>query len=59
MNWLILNLPFMVFATALILGVMAAGLYLDYRKEEAKSSSMARHPSVVSKAAAHKQEKIG
>ncbi len=49
----------MVFATALILGVMAAGLYLDYRKEEAKSSSMARHPSVVSKAAAHKQEKIG
>ncbi|MDA8117391.1 MAG: hypothetical protein M0000_08500 [Actinomycetota bacterium] len=59
MNWFLLNLPFMILATALILGIMAVGLYLDYRKEEAKQASMARHPSVVSKAEAAKHEKIG
>ena len=55
MNWFLLNLPFMILATALILGIMAVGLYLDYRKEEAKQASMARHPSVVSKAETARQ----
>ena len=59
MNWLILNLPFMLFATALTLAVTAAGLYLDSRKEEAKMSSMSRHPSAVTQEQAHKGEKVG
>ncbi len=58
MNWLVLNLPFMVWATALILGIMAAGLYLDYRKEEAKAAAIDRHPSVIGKVHAAKQEKV-
>ncbi len=49
----------MLFATALTLAVTAAGLYLDYRKEEAKMSSMSRHPSAVTQEQAHKGEKVG
>ena len=49
----------MLFATALILAVLALGLYLDYRKEEAKRSSMARHPSAVTQDQAQKGEKVG
>ncbi|MDA8374662.1 MAG: hypothetical protein M0Z91_10535 [Actinomycetota bacterium] len=58
MNWLVLNLPFMVLATAMILGIMAVGLYVDYRKEEAKAAATDRHPSVVNKVHAANQEKV-
>ena len=58
MHWLLLNLPMMILATALILGIMAMGLYLDYRTEEERQATMARHPSVVSKIEAKREEQV-
>ncbi|MDA8261530.1 MAG: hypothetical protein M0Z47_01725 [Actinomycetota bacterium] len=59
MHWLILNLPLMILVTAMILGIMAVGLYLDYRTEEERRAAMARHPSVVSKKEVMPVEKVG
>ncbi|MDA8209543.1 MAG: hypothetical protein M0Z92_11160 [Actinomycetota bacterium] len=49
----------MILVTALILGIMAVGLYLDYRTEQERQAAMARHPSVVSKAEAKQEAKVG
>lgn len=59
MHWLLLNLPLMILVTAMILGIMAVGLYLDYRTEEERHAAMARHPSMVSKTGAKQEEKVG
>ncbi len=59
MHWVLLNLPLMILVTALILGIMAAGLYLDHRTEEERQAAMARHPSVVSKQEVKTAEKVG
>ncbi|MDA8374663.1 MAG: hypothetical protein M0Z91_10540 [Actinomycetota bacterium] len=48
----------MILATALILGIMAVGLYLDYRTEEERQAAKARHPSVVSKIEAKREEQV-
>ena len=59
MHWVLLNLPLMILVTALILGVMATGLYLDHRTEEERQAAMASHPSVVSKQEVKTTEKVG
>ena len=59
MHWLLLNLPLMILVTALILGIMATGLYLDRRTEEERQAAMASHPSVVSKQEVKTTEKVG
>lgn len=59
MHWLILNLPFMILVTAMILGIIGVGLYMDYRTEQERQAAMARHPSVVSKAEAKQEAKVG
>ena len=57
MNWLLLNLPFMIFATALILGILGFGMYLEYRKQDAIDTAKSAHPSVVAKKTAKEHEK--
>ena len=49
MHTLLLNLPFMIFATALILGILSAGMYLEYRKVSEVKAAVERHPSSVTK----------
>ena len=58
MGWLLLNLPFMIFATALILGILGVGMYLEYRKQDAVDASKAAHPASGAKVAAKDPEKV-
>lgn len=39
----------MIFATALILGILSAGMYLEYRKVSEVKAAVERHPSSVTK----------
>ena len=42
MSWLVLNLIFGVFATALILGVLSTGMRLEYGKRSERGKAFAQ-----------------